>query len=187
MDVPSDLFPYACERCDNFVMLTTREYASRKKGRGKYGAQILCESCSTVAVEPPAVEEPDPPRPRRRKPPPRSSMFVPEGATKGISLTPKERDDYGVTLTIREQTTHQLHTFSVRGSLVKSLAEACDLIDQIREGEWKIVSISNPISIFRDLQGSHDPGVPNAEAQKLGRIGRRDLLEVIPYGEKRPM
>lgn len=181
MDV-SDVFPYACEKCGNPVLLTLVEYNERKFKEGKYGSRIICPDHGETAPEP---EHEEPPVLTRKRPPSRHG-FVPEGNTKNLSLTPKERGEYGVTVTIREQETMELHTFTVPGPLRKALEEACDLIDEIGKGDWKIVCISNPISIFRDLQGSHDLTQVGANAHKLSVVRRMDLLEVIPHGEKRP-
>lgn len=61
------------------------------------------------------------------------------------------------------------------------------------EGDWRIVSVSTPSSIFRDLQGMRGegdtregedrragPSDPRSTEQvSLGRIGRLDLLQPL--------
>lgn len=103
------------------------------------------------------------------------------GRTPHITLTPAERMEYGVTLTVREQETLKVEAFCVNGPVMSALKEACDRIDAA-EGDWKIVSISTPSSIFRDLQGAHSKNRATPEQERLGRIGRADLLEPRPFG-----
>jgi hypothetical protein len=177
MDV-ADVFPYSCETCRDPVLLNSEEYRQRQFKRGRYGARILCDRCNP-AVEEPVVEEPVVTVKRQRTP--RGTTFVPHGASAHLTLTPKERADYGVIVTIREQTTMELHTFESKGHPKDALNRACDFIDGL-EGDWRIVTISGPVSIYRDLQGAHDPGIPKSEPSRLKRIGRDDLLELLPHG-----
>jgi hypothetical protein len=176
-----DLFSYACEKCDNSVILTFSEYEQRQFKKGKYGARIVCDTCNAPPAPEPEVVVVEAPL-KRASPQTVDTRFVPMGATTTMTLTPKERADYGVIVTIREQATMRTHTFSVPGRLTQALSQACEMIDAIPEGDWKIVTISNPISIFRDLQGSHDPNDARPEVGRLQRARRRDLLEILPHG-----
>lgn len=177
------MFAYQCEKCGQEVPLTQAEHdtlaqAQRKQriNGSKYGTRVVCDPCNGTVPNP----EPSPDLKARAKPKPYFT-FVP-GETLGLSLTPKERKDYGVTLTIREQETRKVHTFAVKGPLIASLTQACEMIDAIPEGNWKIVCISNPISIFRDLQGAYNTETVSPEMNRLSRVGRADLLEELPYG-----
>jgi hypothetical protein len=102
-----------------------------------------------------------------------------------------ERERTGVIVTVREQTTGQLHTFHEVGQAKRAMLTVADLVDAM-EGDWKIVALSTPTSIFRDLQGLRGELAASAiaphralsdprtnEMMMLGLIGRMDLLQPL--------
>lgn len=108
-----------------------------------------------------------------------------------MSLAPSERH-YGVIVTCVHDDGPPAWTFHVPGGSGDALRSACAMIDARGPG-WRIVSISSPTSVHRDLQGTRDRGTAmnepsgNAdgltyddprgyELMMLRRIGRRDLL-----------
>ena len=101
------------------------------------------------------------------------------------------REVDGITVTLREQTTGDMHTVVERGHVKDALSRVCHYAD-VLEGDWKIVSISTPSSIYRDLHGHRgqhreegkdrdgsyaDPR--SAEVNMLGQIGRVDMLQPL--------
>ena len=153
--------------------MTRREYytllAEQERRAGRqllWGARILCDQCSvTVDVEPePAV--------KRRELRPRS---IPKAAAK-LSLTPAERDDYGVTVTIRDQDTGALDTIVGHGPVREALSHVCERIDE-RGGHWKVLTVSSPATIFTDLQGMRDPENAVVDLRMLSQVGRSDLYD----------
>ena len=111
-----------------------------------------------------------------------------------MELSPKERDLYGVIVSVRHQQTGQMRSLHEPGRAREALARACERVTAMGD-EWRIVSISTPPSIYRDLQGirvrERRRGFlkteeiksrsrvddPRPEIQQLGQIGLLHLLE----------
>lgn len=134
---------------------------------GKWGPKVLCVAHG--GKQPAEAVEPDRGTPRKR----RTSTQPP---AEGMRLLPRERKDYGVTVTVREQDSGEVDVIVAYGSLADALAGVCEQLD-VRRGDWRIITISTPATIFRDLQGMRDTVLQSIERNMLGRIGRRDLLE----------
>lgn len=117
-----------------------------------------------------------------------------------LTTTPGQRTA-GVIVTCQHDDGPPLHTFHVPGGTGKAMARACELLDEMGAG-WRVVSISTPATIFRDLQGTRylleargDTEHPydlvdtrTAERSLLARAGRLDLLAPLRerfrhYGE----
>lgn len=105
----------------------------------------------------------------------------------------------GVIVTAANESGPPLYTFHSEGSPTEALERACALLDVMGAG-WYIVSLSNPSTIYRDLQGTRvievdrprvsanhmeaprfadDPRT--AEVRMLAKIGRLDLLRPLPH------
>lgn len=99
------------------------------------------------------------------------------GAT--LSLGGWQRSAFGCIVTAHEQETGRTDTLHEKGLPLSALRSICDRLD-LREGSWRIVSVSTPETIFRDLQGTrrHEGRdlLQLPEQAMLARIGRRDLL-----------
>lgn len=106
------------------------------------------------------------------------------------NLTPREREIYGVTITAREQTTDATETFAITG--MKAGAAIKDCVRTLRRrneagADWKIICISTPITIHRDVIASrihvrvdeerHGGGVTYPETWMLARVDALDLWE----------
>lgn len=102
-----------------------------------------------------------------------------------------ERARYGVIVTAREQQTGRVKTMHQIGAPTGAIHEVVETLDSM-EGDWKVVSISTPASIYRDLQGGrsvraddqyeHRPHLSDprtTEVSMLSRLGRLDLLEPL--------
>lgn len=89
-----------------------------------------------------------------------------------------DRQSAGVIVTAREQTTGLRDVFHRAGP--DALRAVCDVIDAL-DGDWRVLSICTPDTIYRDLQGTRaaewgaETSMP--EPTMLGRIGRLDLLD----------
>ncbi len=92
-------------------------------------------------------------------------------------LTPKERMDYGVTAELANIATGELRLEVVRGGLTTKQATriVCNLCDELG-GDWKIRTLSSPVTIVSDLQNRGQERV-RPEGRMLGSLGRMDLLE----------
>lgn len=119
-----------------------------------------------------------------------------------LNLEPGERA-HGVNVTMREQTTGMLKSRTQRGipsvALQTIIGAECD----DAPGDWRIVSISTPRSIYQDLGrppretppdgsewGKHgQPDLRSTETRMLRNLGRLDVLEPprrrfgVTYGE----
>jgi hypothetical protein len=108
-----------------------------------------------------------------------------------LQTSGSERQRDGILVTLREQTSGHLKTVHETGPTREALERVCDYTESL-EGDWKIVSVSTPGSIFRDLQGRRgqhedarheknggfsDPRT--TEWNSLGRIGRLYLLQPL--------
>ena len=84
----------------------------------------------------------------------------------------------GVTVTAREQATDERIVLHRTGS--DALRQVCDVLDE-REGDWRVLTISTPTTIYRDLQGTRyrawGDSTQCPEPHMLGIIGRKDLLD----------
>lgn len=101
-------------------------------------------------------------------------------------LNSSERDRYGATVTLREQTSRETRVLARTGTAMDALREIVAEADAW-EGDWRVLSISTPATIFRDLQGHrfssggiHGEAVTieadKSEKTYLAKIGRTDLL-----------
>lgn len=99
-----------------------------------------------------------------------------------VTLTPAERMDYGVTVTIRHSDTDQMETLVGVGPVTTALRDVCERIDELNRwlDRWEIVSVSTPATIYADLQGMRDPDLPLPESKLLATVGRLDLLADQP-------
>lgn len=105
-----------------------------------------------------------------------------------LLLTPSERDEYGATVTARSMETGQMRTFARTNettlNAIRLIADELDLL----AGDWRIITISTPVTIHRDifasrvkLVGIHSGSVGRTpEALLLGTIKRKDLLPPAP-------
>lgn len=88
--------------------------------------------------------------------------------------------DDGVIVTMREQGSGELNTITRPGKPEQALRDICVLIDGAA-GDWRIVTISTPNMIYRDLRADRerdsDHRVDPPEQAILNKIGRCDLLE----------
>lgn len=101
-----------------------------------------------------------------------------------FSLTPKERATYGATITARSMETGQTRTFARTGTtVVQAVKEIVKEIDLLA-GDFRILTISTPTSIQRDMYASRinlvgkNTGLPGGTPEQylLGKIGRSELL-----------
>lgn len=109
-----------------------------------------------------------------------------------LDTSGQERAAAGIIASVRNQKTGEcvsLHEFGPVIIATRAIAAAVDRLG----ADWKIVALSTPHSIYRDLQGTRNYHVDNddrhpgqgrksaadprtAEMTALGRIGRLDLL-----------
>lgn len=178
----SDTFNYTCERCGDLVRLSRGEYdnrvtaaRTRKRRRGApVGTIVVCEGCEAVKV---AVIS----RPVKAKPKSRGSLQP----AASLSLTPRERGLYGVTATLRNRVNGKEETVARSGASKAALMQIVREVDAA-DGDWKIVTLSTPRTIFRDLQGAHDTErVLSTENRLLTMVGRMDLAETQSQGRRR--
>jgi hypothetical protein len=109
--------------------------------------------------------------------------------------TNQDRNEAGITVTLRRQDTHEFFSMHIAGLRGEALQYLADLID--RSGiDWRVLSYSTPETIVGDLKQRRavQPesttrrafaylGAPEANA--LGRIGRLDLLDPdVDRGER---
>lgn len=158
---------YICETCGDPVELSEEQYLACRKVA--WGRLVRCAKCDPTPRPEPKKKTPAPKRQRR-------STSMP-GKKLVSLLTPRERDEYGVTVIVREQTSGDLMTMTNAGPAHKALALLCASIDKL-PGDWKIVTVSTPGSIYGDLQGATDPErSASPEKRMLAKIGRLDLLQ----------
>ncbi len=171
-------FPYACEKCGEPVLLTDAEYQERLKARGRVkkgrvkGGVVRCPTCS-----PPVAPDVHPLAGVRRRNFQPLQVEMPKA--KLMNLTPGEREAYGVIATLRHQETQELKTIASCGAPLQAAKDLAAEIDAMGE-TWKIVAICSPASIYRDLQGSRGTMNLRVEAERMGMIGRADLVENRP-------
>lgn len=95
-----------------------------------------------------------------------------------MSYPPSERRAYGVIATIANTETGETRVEVRRGDLttleaVRQIADLCDHLGP----EWKIRTLSHPLSILADLWNENAERPQLTEATLLGQIGRADLIE----------
>lgn len=99
-----------------------------------------------------------------------------------FNLNPSERAVFGCSVSVREQASGRTRSLHRVGPVGEALLELVGEIDAL-DGEWRVIAISNPITIMRDLYGRERAlrGIgrtgPSYERSMLGRLGRRDLLD----------
>lgn len=116
------------------------------------------------------------------------------GGTPELSIPPDERL-HGVIVTLEHDDGPPLLSFHKPGRVTDAMRAAVFACDALG-ASWRIVSISTPRSIFRDLQGprtmrerepradetqreGHDPR--DFEARELSKLGRLDLLKPLRF------
>jgi hypothetical protein len=97
-----------------------------------------------------------------------------------LSISPDQRNVVGVIVTAREQETDERIVLHKSGTTTEALLAVADDLDA-REGVWRILTISTPTTVYRDLQGTrlqvrHDH-LERPEHWWLARINRRDLMD----------
>lgn len=116
-----------------------------------------------------------------------------------MHISGQKSTEYGCIVTLREQTTRQMQCRHLPGAHKTSLADLGVELDASPE-DWKVVCISTPRSVFRDLQGtrnrtqyerrdsqdaiSWDPR--EHERNLLSKAGRVDLLEPLQHRNYAP-
>ena len=89
-----------------------------------------------------------------------------------------DRIRFGYIVTAREQDSDARWVLHRAGP--GALVEICEVLDA-SEGNWRILTISTPETIYRDLQGTRltvwRDVIENPEQRMLGGIGRLDLLD----------
>jgi len=97
-----------------------------------------------------------------------------------LSLGSTERKQVGVIVTVRELETGTRLVLHEPGNPTQALAEVCDRLDAL-PGEWRVICLSTPATIHRDLQGTRlregDDLLELPERPALARVGRLDLLD----------
>lgn len=115
-----------------------------------------------------------------------------------LALNPNDRE-YGVIVTCSHIDGPPLWTFHIPGGSGNALKTACRMIDARGIG-WRILSVSSPQSIYRDMSGTRQDhsvresvgrttGSSNRrnedprsyELMMLGRTGRLDLLAPLGW------
>jgi len=157
--VSARVFAYACEKCSDTVALSDDDFRARK-------GRVLCDTHGGRQAAPEPVKTA-----RRRN----AHLRAEHPASERLNLTPGERDDYGVTVTVQEQDSGAVDVIVGKGPVRKALLDVCNQIDG-RTGCWRVITISSPASIFRDLQGMRDTELVSLEAAMLGQAHRLDLL-----------
>ncbi len=97
-----------------------------------------------------------------------------------LSLGEYERKRIGCIVTAREQWTGELHVVHRSGTPREALRAISDELAAL-EGDWRVLSISTPATIYRDLQGTRQTEgfdrLALPELQWLHSLGRFDLLD----------
>jgi hypothetical protein len=94
------------------------------------------------------------------------------------------RREAGFLITIREQQTDERRI--LHQDVLEALNRIAERIDAL-EGDWRVLSLCTPTSIYRDLQGTRKrpwgDAVQFPELSAFGRIHRLDLLDPFfdPY------
>lgn len=101
-----------------------------------------------------------------------------------FALNSHERALFGATVTTRDEITGRTRTFArTHLTLIDALDAVAAELDAL-EGDWRVLTISSPVSIERDLYANRiqlngtRPGAVGQTPEKLllGRIKRMDLL-----------
>jgi hypothetical protein len=114
-----------------------------------------------------------------------------------LSIRGEDRKAYGAIFSLRHAETGETTAVHLVGARIDCARRIAALIDATGEA-WRVVCVSTPESIYRDLQGSrnlpaglrihpasgreisepHEFEPLSGERQTFGRIGRLDLLPV---------
>lgn len=110
----------------------------------------------------------------------------------GSELRPSERRDFGATITVADLRTDQTETFALTGLIAGEAVEQC--VRELRrrnaggECDWRVVCISTPPTIYRDLTGYRiqldGPGIgalSYPEETMLAKANATDLLKPRDY------
>lgn len=91
-----------------------------------------------------------------------------------------ERSETGIIVTARDRDAAAYLVLHRTGPRRAALRAVCAVLDSL-EGDWRVLTISSPESVYRDLQGTRarpDADItPYPEPHALGVIGRHDLLD----------
>ncbi len=101
-----------------------------------------------------------------------------------LSTTPKNRS-FGVIVTA-ESDDGRMRSFHHPGASMTALELCCDDIELLGPG-WRIVSVSTPRSIFRDLQGTRRKLAPKGTGNDLGSKTKRDGTPRSQHEDPRTM
>lgn len=178
---------YQCEVCgepvpmthaeyDNLVVARARRFTSlaRRAEWMRRGARVRCEAHELPPRKPHASKVRAP------------NVYAPRSLPRigsRFNLNHDERMDYGATVTARDEEGHLLTVVGV-GPVTKALGDICSHLDNLNEegGEWRIVSISTPATVYADLQGARDEMTSSPEIRLLAMVHRSDLLYRPPRG-----
>lgn len=114
---------------------------------------------------------------------------VPKMPAKSLAVAGRDRMEAGCIVTARNQVTDERWVLHKSGQ--DALAAVCRELDEA-EGDWRILVISTPESVYRDLQGTRytewADRVLNPEVGQLGKLARLDLLDpshdpAVPRGQ----
>ena len=113
-------------------------------------------------------------------------MKTPERRAEGmpalsyLSLGSTERKNVGAIVTVRELESAVRMVMHEKGTTAEALTAVCDRLDRLH-GDWRVLCISTPATIHRDLQGTRLKQEMDAldipERVMLARIGRIDRLD----------
>lgn len=114
---------------------------------------------------------------RRKAPPIHDNMPATE-----LTISGQDRSAFGGIVTIREQTTDRREVLHCEGKgWLERIVEDIDAL----EGDWRIVTISTPTTIYRDLQGTRaHPWTSSSQLPEpfmLGPLDRLDLLDPVQH------
>lgn len=152
-----------CERCLCRVFLTDSELRQKP-------LRIRCGEHGGVLYR----RAEDPKIGARPKLGPPSS--TPRAKPKRPRLTPDDPGYApGVTVTAVHPERRVPLTIHRPGETTTALASVCETLDRLGS-DWRIVSVSTPATILRDLNGSIADTCP-PEFELLASVGRLDLLE----------
>jgi hypothetical protein len=115
---------------------------------------------------------------------PRSTMPAAE-----LAMAGRDRIEAGYIVTALRQDTGESWTLHRAGR--GALAAVCKVLDDA-EGDWRVLTISTPETVYRDLQGTRyvewGDRILTPEVGMLGKIRRLDLLDpshapAVPRGQ----
>ncbi|SRR6266542_4769013 len=103
-------------------------------------------------------------------------------------LSSDERKKYGVVVTLQSETTGLVHVEEEPGPATGALGRLCDRMEAAPGGPWRIVTVSTPDTIYRDLVSPllYDPTATGWHGAVLGNQYRPKyegwLVEDVPRG-----